>query len=103
MSHASLTQGPKPAPEPAFFENPAIDNLITVTLELGAELWAQRERARILELVLARRGLAVTEEIERYELTPEERAAQQGERDAFVSRLYGAFARVTVPATSPAA
>ena len=37
---------PQPAPEPAFFDNPAIDNLIAVTLELGAELWVQRERMR---------------------------------------------------------
>jgi hypothetical protein len=46
---------PTPAPEPAFFDNPAIDNLIAVTLELGAELWVQRERMRVVETLLAQK------------------------------------------------
>jgi hypothetical protein len=90
---------PAPAPEPAFFDNPAIDNLISVTLELGAELWVQRERSRVLEKLLAEKGLVTSELIEAYQPTAEETAAAKAERDAFVNRLFGAFARQTVKAT----
>jgi len=70
---------PTPAPEPAFFDNPAIDNLIAVTMELGAELWVQRERMRVIERLLAERGVVTA--------------------DAFAKRLYAAFTRETEPAT----
>jgi len=93
---------PVPAPQPAFFGNPAIDNLIAVTLELGAELWVQKERMRVVERLLAERGVVTAEAIEQYSSTPEELARVQNERDAFVNRVYAALARDTVPAT-PAA
>ena len=92
----------QPAPEPAFFDNPAIDNLITVTMELGAELWVQRERMRIIERILAEKGVVTAELIEQYTPSAEETAAVRAERDAFVQRLFGAFARETVKATPEA-
>lgn len=90
---------PTPAPQPAFFENPAIDNLMAVTLELGAELWVQKERMRVIERLLAERGVVSAEAIEQYTRSPEEVARVQGERDAFVQRLYASLTRATVPAT----
>ena len=90
---------PTPAPEPAFFDNPAIDNLIAVTMELGAELWVQRERMRVIERLLAERGVVTAEAIEQYVMSADEAARVQTERDAFVKRLYAAFTRETVPAT----
>ncbi|MCU0759398.1 MAG: hypothetical protein MUF07_09445 [Steroidobacteraceae bacterium] len=93
---------PTPAPEPAFFDNPAIDNLIAVTLELGAELWVQRERMRVVESLLATQGVVTPEMIEQYLPSDAEAAKSRAERDAFVSRVYGAFARPTVKATPDA-
>lgn len=90
---------PAPAPEPAFFDNPAIDNLIAVTLELGAELWLQRERMRILEKLLADKGLVAADLIEQYQPDDAELARNRAERDAFVNRIFGAYARQTVKAT----
>ena len=90
---------PQAAPEPAFFDNPAIDNLIAVTLELGAELWVQRERMRVIEKLLADKGVVTTELIEQYQPSADELARSRAERDAFVSRVYAAFARQTVKAT----
>jgi len=90
---------PTPAPEPAFFDNPAIDNLIAVTMELGAELWVQRERMRVIERLLAERGVVTAETIEQYVMPADEATRVQTERDAFVKRLYAAFARETIPAT----
>ena len=93
---------PAPAPEPAFFDNPAIDNLIAVTLELGAELWVQRERNRVIEKLLAEKGLLSSELIEAYQPSADDIARARAERDAFVNRIFGAFARQTVKATPEA-
>jgi len=90
---------PVPAPNPAFFDHPAIDHLIAVTLELGAELWVHKERARVLERLLAEKGVITADAIDSYASTPEEIAALRAERDAFVQRLYGILTRESVPAT----
>jgi hypothetical protein len=90
---------PRPAPEPAFFDNPAIDNLIAVTLELGAELWVVKERLRVMEHLLATHGRVTSDMIEQYQAPAAEQARVKAQRDAFVNRLYGAFARETVKAT----
>jgi hypothetical protein len=102
MSEPRSQAMPSAAPEPAFFDNPAIDNLIAVVLELGSELWVQRERMRVLEKLLAQKGIVSAELIEQYQPTEAEMAQARIERDQFVGRLYGAFARVTVPATPKA-
>ncbi|MCS6947014.1 MAG: hypothetical protein NZM12_05300 [Steroidobacteraceae bacterium] len=99
MNATANEAAPQPAPEPAFFDNPAIDNLIAVTLELGAELWVVRERLRVLERLLSEHGRVTTEMIEQYRPSAEEQARARAERDAFVNRVYGAFARRTVKAT----
>lgn len=90
---------PQPAPQPAFFDNPVIDNLIAVTLELGAELWVQRERMRIVERLLAEKGLVTAELIEAYTPSAEEAERSKAERDAFVQRVFGVFGREMVKAT----
>jgi hypothetical protein len=94
---------PQPAPEPAFFDNPAIDHLIAVTLELGAELWAQRERTRVVEKLLARHGVITAAAIEQYVPSAEDLEIAKAERDEFVRRVFGAFARRAVKATPDAA
>jgi hypothetical protein len=102
MNENSPRLVPSPAPEPAFFDNPAIDNLIAVVLELGSELWVQRERMRVLEKLLAERGIVSADLIEQYQPSDAEAAQTKLERDQFVNRLYGAFARTTVRATPEA-
>lgn len=90
---------PQPAPLPAFFEHPVIDNLVTITLELGAELWVQKERMRVMEAILAEHGVITREAFERHRDSPEESARVQAERDAFVKRLYGILVEPRVKAT----
>jgi hypothetical protein len=90
---------PAPAPEPAFFDNPAIDNLIAVTLELGAEVWVLRERLRVMEQMLTQHGKVTTEMIEQHQPSDDELARSKAARDEFVNRVYAAFARETVKAT----
>ena len=90
---------PQASPEPAFFDNAAVDNLIAVVLELGSELWVQRQRMRLIEKLLAQGGVVTAEAIERYAESDTERAAAASERQAVIDRIYGAFARPRVAAT----
>ena len=99
MIDSSAPKLPEPAPEPAFFENAAIDNLIAVVLELGSELWVQRQRQRIVERLLAEGGVVSSEAIEQYTPSEAEIAADADERRAFIERLYGVFAQSRVSAT----
>lgn len=102
MSSPTPRAAPLPAPEPAFFDNPAIDNLIAVTLELGAEVWVQRERMRVVEALLAEKGVVTAELIDQYVPSAEMQAKASAEREAFVRRIYGPLARETVKATPEA-
>jgi hypothetical protein len=94
--------GPVPAPQPAFFEEPTLDRLLAVTLELGAELWVQRERMRVVERLLGEKGVVTSAMIEQYQPDEAEIAESRAQRDAFVRRVFGAFARDGVPATPDA-
>lgn len=79
---------------PTYFENPMIDALVTVTMELGAAMWVQGERLRIIEQLLSKHGAVTTEMIEKHVPSDAERAAAKKARDAFIDRIYGAFARL---------
>ena len=88
-------------PEPTFLENPVLDNLVDVTLALGAELWVQRERMRIVEALLAQHGRVTPELIEAYQEPPEQQALLRQQRDEFVARIFGAYSRDTTSTSGP--
>jgi hypothetical protein len=87
-------QDPGDGRNPTYFENPMIDALVTVTMELGAAQWVQAERLRIIEQLLTKHGAVTTEMIEKYVPSDTERAAAKRARDAFIGRIYGAFERL---------
>ncbi len=57
-------QDPGDGRNPTYFDNPKIDALVSVTMELGAEQWVQAERLRIIEKLLTDNGVVTTEMIE---------------------------------------
>ncbi|MDX2224614.1 MAG: hypothetical protein SFV21_17815 [Rhodospirillaceae bacterium] len=79
---------------PVYFDNPMIDALASVTMELGAALWVQTERLRVIERLLTQNGAVTTEMIEKYVPSDAERAEAKKARDAFINRVYGAFSRL---------
>lgn len=79
---------------PSYLGNPAVDSLATMVMELAAEVWASRDRIRILELQLSRRGQLDSAEIDAYQPTEEERQQLRKERDEFVARLFKHTSRV---------
>lgn len=78
-----------------FLDNPHIDNLLSVVFALGAEIWSDRKRARITELLLERHGKVTREMVEKYQPSAEEEAAWQAEREAMVTRVYAVLSRDT--------
>jgi len=59
---------------PAFFDEPGMDQLLSMVLELAAELWVVRERVFLLEAVLTQQGVAAADAIESYLPTDAEKA-----------------------------
>lgn len=51
---------------PAFFEEPGLDQLVSMVLELAAEVWVVRQRLEVIEAVAAQHGLPFGEEADRH-------------------------------------
>lgn len=75
--------------------HPHFDNLMTVVIALGAEIWSDRQRLRIVERLLEQHGRVSREMIEQYVPSPEERKTWESEREAMVRRVYDVMSRDT--------
>ena len=78
-----------------FLGNPHIDNLMSVVIALGGEIWADRQRMRIVEKLLETEGKVTNEMIEAYVPSDEETAAWEADREAMVERVYAVLSRDT--------
>jgi hypothetical protein len=80
-----VTKGPQQ------FDDPAIDALLGIMLSLGNEVYALRDRLRIIEKTLESRGTISRSDIEAYKPTPEEEKEIRKDNDAFTARLFRIF------------
>ncbi|MCY4478055.1 MAG: hypothetical protein OXC70_08730 [Gammaproteobacteria bacterium] len=78
-----------------FLGNPHIDNLMSVVIALGAEIWADRQRMKVVERLLETEGKATTDMIEAYVPTDAEKEAWEAERVEMVERVYSVLSRDT--------
>jgi hypothetical protein len=76
-----------------FLQDPVVDALVEVVVELGAETWITRRRMLVLERVMAANGLLAPELIETYTPSPEDEALWRQERDRMLKSVYAALAR----------
>ncbi len=76
---------------PHFFDDPAIDAVMTAMLELMSENFALKERLFALEHALERSGLITAEELETIELPEEARIKLAGEQQAFFQDAFRAL------------
>jgi hypothetical protein len=74
-----------------FLGNPAVDNLMSCMIAMGAEVWATKRRLHVMEAVMARHGIK-PEEIEKYVPSEAEKAAWEADRDRFVDLTLGPLA-----------
>ncbi|MBX3594361.1 hypothetical protein [Sphingomonas sp.] len=70
-----------------FFDDPAIDQVMTFLLELMAEVSAMHERQDTVERLLAEKGTVTREEIEAYRPSAQVEAARADWNNAFIRRV----------------
>lgn len=70
-----------------FFEAEGVDELLSMVMELTAEVATLRERLYVTERVLEQNGLAVGEGIERYQISDEDDAWLTAERERLLSTV----------------
>ena len=73
------------------FEDSAIDTLLKIVLSLGNEVYALRDRMRVIEKMLEAKGTISRADIEAYNPAPEEEEEIRKNCDAFMTRLLRVF------------
>jgi hypothetical protein len=72
---------------PRFFDASGTDELMSMVLELTAELWVVKKRLYLLERVAGQAGVPLTPEIEAYELNLEEVAELDERRRLLIATV----------------
>ena len=72
---------------PRFFDDPAVDHVISMLLALAGEVWSLRERVHVIEKVAEEHGVPLPSAVEGYQLTPAELATLTEQRQAFINRI----------------
>ncbi len=72
---------------PRFFAGSGTDELMSMVLELTAELWVIRKRLYLLERVAGQAGVPLTPGIEGYELSPDEVAELDQRRQQLIAAV----------------
>ena len=78
---------------PAFFEQDGMDQMLSMLLELAAELWVVRERLFMVEGVLGQQGVPVREAVERYVPSEQERAELAKMRADLTAQMFRTLGR----------
>jgi hypothetical protein len=71
-----------------FLGNPALDNVVSCVIAMGAEMWSMRRRMKVLEAVMASKGIT-PEMIEKYVPTAQQAAEWEKDRDRFIDLTLG--------------
>jgi hypothetical protein len=71
-----------------FLGNPALDNVVSCVIAMGSEMWAIRRRMKVMEALLAQKGVT-SDMIEGYVPTAAETAAWEKDRDRFIDLTLG--------------
>ncbi len=70
-----------------------MDQVVSMVLELAAELWVVRERVFVLESVLGQHGIAAREAIEAYVPTADEQQTLAAMRATITAQMFRTLAR----------
>jgi hypothetical protein len=71
-----------------FFDAQGVDELVSITMSLAQELWVVKERLATLEAAAAHKGVILSEEVETFAFTPEQRAVVDEEKKQFIDRIF---------------
>lgn len=73
---------------PQFFDDAAADHLLSMVLELSAELWVSRSRQAALESYLSKSGVLDVSAFEAFDLPQSDQNDLQAWRTEFMQRLF---------------
>jgi len=68
-----------------------MDILLGIVVSLGNEVYALRDRLRIIEMMLEAKGTISRADVEAYKPTPEEEEEIRKDNDVFIARLFRVF------------
>ena len=71
----------------SFFDSDAVDQLMSMVLELAAEQWVLRERMFVVEQAAGKLGLKLADAVESYELTDTEKSTLASMRATMIENL----------------
>lgn len=71
-----------------FFEEEALDHLVTMVMELSTELWIARERLFALESVLSRKDESLLPAMEKWEASKVERTQLETMRQKMLGEMF---------------
>ncbi len=73
-----------------FFGEPVLDNVVSCMIAMGTEVWATKRRLKVVEALLAQKGVT-NAAIEAYVPSAAETAAWEKDRDRFIDLTLGAL------------
>jgi len=76
---------------PEFSGDPQVDKLVSITMNLVAELSVLRERLDTIERLAGQRGVFSSSDIEAFDITPEIDAEREKWRAAYLDRVLWAM------------
>ncbi|MDG2320320.1 MAG: hypothetical protein P8L79_08685 [Rhodospirillaceae bacterium] len=93
MNQESKVRVPQTAKghRPTFFDDPVNDRLTAMMMSMVTEMWVMRERLDSIEALAAEKGVFLTEELERFEPSPERAEERERMRQEFLDRIFYIF------------
>ena len=73
---------------PGFYEDPAMDEAMSMIMVLSSEFFVMRERLDTFEAIAAEKGVVLSEEIDSYEPSQELAEEREARKQDFFDRLF---------------
>jgi hypothetical protein len=73
---------------PGFYEDPAMDEAMSMIMVLSSEFFVMRERLDTFEAIAAEKGVMLSEEIDSYEPSQELAEEREARKQDFFDRLF---------------
>lgn len=76
---------------PHYFQDPMIDHLLEITLQLAGEIWVNRDRQMVIEHLLATEGKVTPDMIEEFKPDADMKSEMRDSRRLFSQRIFGSL------------
>lgn len=85
---------PSAGDHPHYFNDPILDCLTNMVLELAAEVWVNRERMLVFEQLLGEQDLISVDAVEDFTPSEEQQGSLREERDRFIAGIMREIRRL---------